>query len=514
MGYNAAADLLDRHLPVRADKCAYIDAEGAYSYGDLHQRAARAGNALRGLGLSPGDRVLLCMLDGIDLVAAFLGAMQAGLIPVPLNTLLQCDDYAYLLADSGARAAIVSPALLPTFALAITASRWNGVLLLSEHGGEHAGAKQLRALMQAASATPSVHLAREDDPAFWLYSSGSTGRPKGAVHLHQSLRVTADRYGSETLGVREDDVVFSAAKLFFAYGLGNALTFPLAVGATIVLLPGRATPEAVCDILVRHRATLFFGVPTLYAALIAHMGLPKRGTHNLRLCVSAGEALPAEIGRGWNESVGVEIVDGIGSTEMLHIFVSNRPGAARYGVTGKPVVGYEVRLVDEADADVEDGALGEMLVRGASAATHYWNNEEKTRATFQAGWVRTGDKFYRDPNGDYVHCGRNDDMLKIGGIWVSPMEVESALIAHEAVLEAAVIGVADGDGLIKTKAFVVLKPGYDGDDALARTLQDFVKARLPPYKYPRQVAFVASLPKTATGKIRRHVLRDQEQQAS
>lgn len=514
MGYNAAADLLDRHLPMRADKCAYIDAEGACSYGDLHQRAARAGNALRALGLSPGDRVLLCMLDGIDLVAAFLGAIQAGLIPVPLNTLLQSDDYAYLLADSGARAAVVSPPLLAAFAPAITASRWNGVLLLSERGGEHAGALQLRALMQAASAAPAVHLAEEDDPAFWLYSSGSTGRPKGAVHLHRSLMVTADRYGSETLGMREDDVIFSAAKLFFAYGLGNALTFPLAVGATIVLLPGRATPEAVCDILLRCRATLFFGVPTLYAALLAHAGLPNRGAHNLRLCVSAGEALPAEIGRDWNERVGVEIVDGIGSTEMLHIFVSNRPGGVRYGVTGKPVAGYDVRLVDEANADVEDGALGEMLVRGASAATHYWNNEEKTHATFQAGWVRTGDKFYRDPNGDYVHCGRNDDMLKIGGIWVSPVEVESTLIAHEAVLEAAVIGVADGDGLIKTKAFVVLKPGHNGDDVLARALQDFVKARLPPYKYPRQVAFVAGLPKTATGKIRRHVLRDQEQQAS
>lgn len=514
MQFNAATDLLGRNLPARADKLAYIDAEGAVTYAELAVRTDRAANALRGIGLIPGDRVLLCMLDSVDLVAAFLGAIKAGLIPVPLNTLLQPADYAYVLSDSAARAAIVSAPLLQTFAAAVAQANWNGRLLVGD-GVATAGVQlNFRALSSAAAPMADAHPTGASDPAFWLYSSGSTGRPKGTVHLQRSLAVTADAFGSGVMGLREDDTVYSAAKLFFAYGLGNAMTFPIAAGATTILFSGRATPEAVAEILTTHKATVFCGVPTLFASMLASSALPARDAHSLRQCVSAGEALPQEIGRSWVERMGTEIIDGIGSTEMLHIFVSNRPGSARYGVTGKPIPGYEVRLVDEQGLDAPDGEIGEMLVRGQSAASHYWNNPEKTRATFQDGWVRTGDKFRRDEHGDYIHCGRADDMLKIGGIWVSPVEVESALIAHESVLEAAVIGAPDGDNLIKTKAFVVLKPGVTQNPQLARTLQDFVKGRLAPYKYPRQIEFVDALPKTATGKIRRHVLRDQEQAAA
>jgi benzoate-CoA ligase len=507
--YNAAVDLIDRNLAAgRAARTVYIDEAGRYSYGELAERVDRCANALLSLGLEPAQRVVLALLDTIDFPACFLGAIKAGVVPIPANTLLQPADFAHMLADSRAPALVVSEALLPKLLEAAGLADWDGLIIVS--GGAELGRLKLDRLMADAASSAAAAQTRPDDTCFWLYSSGSTGRPKGTVHVQTSLIETARLFGQGVLGIGEGDLVYSAAKLFFAYGLGNALTFPMAVGASAVLVSGRPTPDVVAQVLRRHEPSLFCGVPTLYSALLASRDLPGRGEHALRLCTSAGEALPVDVGRAWTERTGVEIVDGIGSTEMLHIFVSNRPGAVRYGVTGQPVPGYRVRLVDESREEVMRGEIGEMEVSGPTAAARYWNNEDKTRSTFMGEWVRTGDKFRQDEAGDYVHCGRADDMLKVGGIWVSPMEVESALLGHPAVQEAAVIGVGDAAGLIKPKAFVVLKPGSAPAAELDQALKEHVKNRLAPYKYPRWIEFVDELPKTATGKIQRHILRSRE----
>ena len=503
--YNMAVELIEPNLAARPSKLAFIDPAGAYSYAEVAQRTNRCATAFRALGLQPGDRILLAMLDGINFVASFLGAIKAGFVPIPVNTLLTAQDYGYMLGDSGAKAAVVSALLLPTFDAAIAESGWTGELLPA--GVPGAGLTQA---MAEASPVAEAHPTRADQVAFWLYSSGSTGRPKGTLHRHSSALRTAELFAKGVFGLGESDVVYSVAKLFFAYGLGNALTFPMSVGATAVLLPDRATPETVSALLKQHGVTVFCGVPTLYAALLAHPGLPAGDEHRIRVCMSAGEALPEELGRAWSRRMGCEIVDGIGSTEMLHIYVSNRPDDVVYGTTGTPVPGYEVRLLDEDGREVPEGEIGELHVRGDTMALGYWNQPEKTAATFVDGWMKTGDKFRADEAGRLVHCGRADDMLKVGGIWVSPGEVENALLAHEAVLEAAVIGAPDAAGLVKTKAFVVLKPGHAPSDGLAQALQAFTKARLAPYKYPREIAFLTELPKTATGKIRRFVLRERE----
>lgn len=506
--YNAAVDLIGRNLDARPHKVAFIDDQGAYTFQEVADRADRVGAALLGLGLEPGARIILCAYDGIDFVASFLGAIKVGVVPIALNTLFTAADYAYILADSGAQAAIVSAALLPQFRDAIGESCWQGRLVVS---GEATGQElRLSDLCAAAATPPASHPSNADDIAFWLYSSGSTGRPKGAPHLHLSPVTAAELFARRTFGLRDDDVVFSAAKLFFAYGIGNALIFPMTVGATAVLFPGRVTPEVVGRLLEAHGVTVFCGVPTLYGALLASPFAPTKDASALRVCMSAGESLPEELGRAWGVRTGTEIVDGIGSTEMLHIFVSNRPGEVRYGCTGKPVPGYEIKLVDESGDEVGPGGLGELYVRGPTMTPYYWNQPEKTAATFADGWMKTGDKFEMDRDGFLSHRGRADDMLKVSGIWVSPAEVENALLAHEAVLEAAVIGVTDGSGLVKTKAFVITRPGHTPSDDLAAALKDFTKARLAPYKYPRAIEFVDALPKTATGKIRRHVLREQE----
>ncbi len=507
--YNAAADLIDRNLAAgRQAKTVFIDEAGRYSYGDLAERVDRFANALRTLEIEPEQRLVLALLDTIDFPTCFLGAIKAGVVPIPTNTLFQPADFAHILADSRARAMVVSDALLPKLVEAATIAGWTGLVIVAGSGG--GDRVMLDRVMEQANGLASTAPTRPDDTCFWLYSSGSTGQPKGTVHVQTSLMATARLFGQGVLEIAEADVVYSAAKLFFAYGLGNALTFPMSVGGSAVLLSGRPTPDAVNKVLRHAGPTLFCGVPTLYGALLAAPGLPAPGEHRLRLCTSAGEALPVDVGRAWTERTGAEIVDGIGSTEMLHIFVSNRPGAVRYGVTGKPVPGYKARLVDENRQEVPPGEVGEMEVSGPTSATHYWNNREKTRATFVGEWVRTGDKFRQDADGNYIHCGRADDMLKVGGIWVSPMEVESALIGHAAILEAAVIGLADGQGLVKPKAFVVLKPGEAETPDLIEALKAHVKARLAPYKYPRWIEVVAELPKTATGKIQRHVLRKRE----
>jgi benzoate-CoA ligase len=368
------------------------------------------------------------------------------------------------------------------------------------------------AVLTAAAATSFAPAETTcDDACFWLYSSGSTGAPKGTVHQHSSLIQTAELYAKPILGLREDDVVFSAAKLFFAYGLGNGLTFPLAVGATTVLMAERPTPAAVFARLRRHQPTIFYGVPTLYAALLASPDLPRRGELRMRRCTSAGEALPAEIGRRWTEHFGVEILDGLGSTEMLHIFLSNRPGEVRYGTSGMPVPGYDLKIVGDDGQPLPAGQVGELQISGPTAAMAYWNNREKTRNTFQGPWTRSGDKYSVDADGFYVYSGRSDDMLKVGGIYVSPIEVESALITHPAVLEAAVIGRADDEELVKPMAYVVLKAGQQESAALAEELRQHVKGQLAPYKYPRWIEFIGELPKTATGKIQRFKLRAKAQ---
>jgi benzoate-CoA ligase len=494
--YNAAVDLVSRNAG-RGDKIAYVDDSGSCTYAQLAERVDRAASVLLSMDLRREERIGIAMLDCADWVALFLGAIKVGVVPVAMNTLLTPKDYEYQLRDSRARALFVSEPLLKNF---------DGIDCPDlRHVVPHARFKELLSQSNSKIETaPTMH----DDMCFWLYSSGSTGSPKGTVHLHSHLIATAELYARPILGIRESDVVFSAAKLFFAYGLGNALTFPLAVGATTVLMAERPTPDAVFKRLVEKQPTIFYGVPTLYAALLASPNFPENSKLKLRVCVSAGEALPEGLGKRWTERTGVEILDGIGSTEMLHIFISNRPGEVRYGTTGKPVPGYEVRLVDDQGKVItRPGELGELQISGPTSAIMYWNQRGRTKDTFQGPWTRSGDKYSFDGQGYYTYGGRSDDMLKVSGIYVSPVEVEAALITHEAVLEAAVVGAEDEQKLVKPKAFVVLKPGQSGSDSLKNALQQHVKDKLAPYKYPRWIEFLGELPKTATGKIQRFKLR-------
>jgi len=501
--YNAAFDLLARNAR-HPNKLAYVDAVSGtqLTYGQLTEQCWRFANALRAQGFTPESRVMLCMLDTPQWVVAFLGCMLAGVVPIATNTLLTTKDFDYMLRDSRAQGLIVSSVLLPAFEPLIGhLDTLKTVIVAGGDAGPHLSLDQLIAQADAAH-----HCAEtcSDDVCFWLYSSGSTGSPKGTVHLHSHLIQTAELYGQGVLGIRESDVVYSAAKLFFAYGLGNALSFPMSVGATTVLLPARPTPQDVFGVLTRHQPTIFYGVPTLFAGLLASNDRPARQAINLRLCTSAGEALPAEIGKKWTAEYGCEILDGIGSTEMLHIFLSNRAGEVRYGTTGKAVPGYHLRIVGDDGTECADGEIGELQISGPTSALMYWNNREKTKHTFAGEWTRSGDKYTRDADGYYTYGGRSDDMLKVGGIYVSPFEVEASLMTHDAVLEAAVVGMADTDGLIKPKAYVVLKPGHAvNEDAL----KQHVKSQLAPYKYPRWMEFVNELPKTATGKIQRFKLR-------
>ena len=506
--FNFAAHLLALNTG-RAGKVALVDDVGSVSYGELERQVRALASSLMTLGLQREERVLLVMQDSSDWVVSFLGALYAGVVPVAVNTLLTAQDYAYMLEHSRARAVLVSGALLPTLeqAMALAPHEVRAVLV-SRPAGDLSGLAQDMAPLLRASPMTECAATLADEPAFWLYSSGSTGKPKGTVHTQGNLYWTAELYGRRVLELRESDVVFSAAKLFFAYGLGNALSFPLSVGATVVLMAERPTPQATFLRMTRHQPTVFFGAPTGYGGMLAHPELPARQAVSLRLCSSAGEALPRDIGERWTAHFGCEIIDGIGSTEMLHIFLSNRPGDVRYGTTGKPVPGYEVQLRNE-DGSVISGhnEIGDLFIQGPSSALMYWNQREKSRDTFQGPWTKSGDKYTRDIDGYYTYAGRNDDMLKVSGIYVSPFEVEATLVQHPAVLEAAVIGKEDADGLTKTKAFIVLKPGQHLSE---EEVKAFVKERLAPYKYPRFIEFVHELPKTATGKIQRFRLRELE----
>ena len=496
----------------RPAKPAFIDDLGTLSYGTLEQRVRRVASALRALGLKREERVLLLMHDCNDWPVAFLGAMHAGVVPVAVNTLLTADDYAYMLEHSRAQAAFVSGALLPALAAAMVRSdhELQQVIVSRPIAPLHPDELDFEAFVQSAAEAAKPAPTGPDDAGFWLYSSGSTGRPKGTVHSHANPYWTVELYGKAVLGLTESDICFSAAKLFFAYGLGNALTFPMGVGATTLLMAERPTPDAVFKRWTEQRPTVFYGAPTGYAGMLASPALPARERVALRLASSAGEALPADIGERFRKHFGVDIVDGIGSTEMLHIFLSNRPDRVRYGTTGWPVPGYEIALRGDDGLPVADGEPGDLYIHGPSSAMMYWGNRAKTRDTFQGGWTKSGDKYMRNADGSYTYAGRTDDMLKVSGIYVSPFEVEATLVQHPAVLEAAVIGTPDAEGLTKTKAFVVLKAGETVGEA---ELKAFVKDRLAPYKYPRLIEFVPDLPKTATGKIQRYKLRESESKA-
>ena len=501
----------------RPDKVAYVDDYGTLSYGALAQRVKSMAAGLRQLGIRREERVLLLMHDCADWPVSFLGAIYAGLVPVAVNTLLTADDYAYMLEHARAQAVLVSGALLPVLTAALTKADHAVTKVIVSHpvAPLHPSEVELEHFIAHHAPQEKPAQTRADEAGFWLYSSGSTGRPKGTVHSHGNPYWTAELYGKGVLALQENDVCFSAAKLFFAYGLGNALTFPMSVGATTILMAERPTPDATFKRwlggIADTRPTVFFGAPTGFAGMLAHPQLPSRDAVTLRLVSSAGEALPAELGERFHAHFGVHIVDGIGSTEMLHIFLSNLPKRVRYGTTGWPVPGYRVELRGDDGLAVPDGEPGDLYIHGPSAAMLYWGNREKTRETFQGGWTKSGDKYVRNDDGSYTYGGRSDDMLKVSGIYVSPFEVEATLIQHSAVLEAAVIGVPDAEGLTKTKAFVVLK---EGGVVTAEELKAFVKDKLAPYKYPRQIEFVSDLPKTATGKIQRFKLRAQEATAA
>ncbi len=496
----------------RGEKLAYIDDRGTLSYADLDVRVRKLAQALLDAGIRREERVLLLMHDCNEWPVAFLGAIYAGIVPVAVNTLLTADDYVYMLRHSRARAALVSNALLGPLREAMNSAPSNisSVFVAAADGQLQAGEQDLEAVLRQSAPLAEAADTSADDIGFWLYSSGSTGNPKGTVHTQANPYWTSRNYGQGVMGITEHDICFSAAKLFFAYGLGNALSFPLSVGATSVLLAGRPTPDLIYQRLMEHQPTIFFGAPTGYVAMLAAADIPPREKLGLRLAVSAGEALPAELAQRFTDQFGVNVIDGIGSTEMLHIYISNRPGAVRYGSSGTPVPGYDIELRGDDGEVVADGEIGDLYVKGPSAALMYWNNRDKSLDTFQGEWTKSGDKYVRNEDGSYTCSGRSDDMLKVSGMYVSPFEVEATLAQHPAVLESAVIGKLDDEGLIKSKAFVVLGEGQQaGEDEL----KAFVKERLAPYKYPRYIEFVEELPKTATGKIQRFRLRASEEGA-
>ena len=513
--FNTATAFLDRNLNEgRGEKTAiYYDGK-PYSYAQVAEMANRVGNGLLDLGLDLEQRVALLLFDSPQFAAAFFGAMKIGAVPIPLNTAMRPADYVYMLNDSRARVLLVSTAIWKSMGHILPDLKYlrHVVVVGLEESGERATSTlhDFEQWTQRASSTLQAAETSKDDSAFWLYSSGSTGFPKGCVHLQHDMTFCTEYYAKPVLGIREDDITFSAAKLYFAYGLGNNLYFPFGVGASAVHYAGRPVAEDLFKVVQKYRPTIFYGVPTLYAAMLALPDAEKRfDFSSVRVCVSAGESLPGDILRRWQEKFHVDILDGIGSTEILHIFISNRQGDIRPGSTGKLVPGYEARIADEQGQDVPQGEIGNLLIRGDSITAAYWNKHEKTKDTINGHWIHTGDKYYQDEDGYFWYCGRSDDMLKVSGQWVSPVEVESALIGHPAVLECAVVGDMDADELVKPRAYVVLKDGFEPTMLLAEELKIYVKTRLLPHKYPRWIDFVAELPKTATGKIQRFKLRGQ-----
>lgn len=516
--FNATDYFVDRNVRQgRGHKVAVYTEHKNYTYNDIEKMVNKTANAFRELGVRVDDRIIILMQDVPQFYAVFWGAIKIGAVPIPVNTMLTPEDYEYYLNDSRARVLVLSEQLIPV----ITGIKGDllylrDMIVISETEGAHIPFRQK---YRHAPETIKTEFTTRDDVCFWLYSSGSTGSPKGAIHSQYDMVVASQSYAQGVLGITENDILFSAARLFFSYGLGNGNYFPMSVGASAVLSSRAPTPEGVFKYMEKFRPTVFFGVPTLYGQMLEYKEKQDRemGTkpdpnanHELssvRICVSAGEALPTDIYDRWKARFGIDILDGIGSTEMLHIFISNRPGDIRPGSTGKPVPGYELKLVDDEGQEVPRGEIGTLLVDGGSAAQQYWRKREKTRLTMQGEWINTGDKYYVDEDGYYWCAGRGDDMLKVGGIWVSPVEVENCLGHHQAVREVAVVGAKDEKDLVKPKAFVVLRDGFTASDELAQELKDWVLSRLAKFKYPRWIEFVPDLPKSATGKIQRFKLR-------
>ncbi|MAF48104.1 MAG: benzoate--CoA ligase [Rhodospirillaceae bacterium] len=501
--FNCASVFIDRHPEEgRAEKAAIRTVDESVSYGQLAERVNRCGNALRDLGIAPGERALLVVKDSPEFFYLVWGAIKAGIVPVALNTLLRDSDYQFMIEDSECAAIFFSPEYAANVESAAGLSRPSPRQVIATTG---AGA--LADLMQAASPELASHPARADDDCLWLYSSGSTGKPKGVVHAHKDSVIVAQLFAAETQGIVEDDVIFSAAKLFFSYGFGNAMLFPLWLGATAVLSDQVPTPEMTFEIIERFRPTVYFGVPTLYARQLAEIDQLHPDLSSIRLAVSAGEPLPPALYRGWIEKTGTPILDGIGSTEVHHIFISNTPTDHQPGSAGRPVPGYQVMLTGDDGLPVETGEVGTLKCRGESIARYYWKNPERTAETIEDGWINTGDMMRQDEDGRFIYCGRADDMMKVGGIWCSPAEIEARLVEHPSVLEAAVVARQDSAGLVKPEAYVVLKDQDQIEDQLDQVLTEYCKSGLARYKYPRWVNFVETLPKTATGKIQRFKLR-------
>ncbi len=505
--FNAAAFFVDRHLAEgRAGRIAFRYRGHRITYAELAERVNRFGNALLDLGVEIENRVLLALPDCPEFAEVFWGAIKIGAVPVPVNPWLKGSDYAFLLEDSRAKAVVAAAEAAAQ--IAPVRDQCRSLRHLVVVGERPANSLDYEELLARASASLEPAGTTRDDVALWGYTSGSTGKPKAAVHLQQDLLYAADLVGCQIFGIGASDVTFSASKLFFAYGLGNSLYFPARVGAASVLVSERVEPERAFEMIAAEHPTVFFAVATLYARMLQVEGAERRyDLSSLRLCVSSGEALPTAVFHAWKSRFGHELLDVVGSTEALHDFIANRPGQVRPGASGRVIPGFEARLVDDRGNPVMTGSAGHLLIKAPTAAPYYWKRPAQTRATMLGEWLRTGDMFYQDSDGYFYFCGRSDDMLKVGGMWVSPIEVEGALVEHPAVLEAAVIGRPDADGLTKPQAFVVLKPGFSPSDELTREIRESVKQRLAGYKAPRWVEFVPDLPKTPTGKVQRFRLR-------
>jgi benzoate-CoA ligase family protein len=509
--FNVAAHFLDAPAALYPERIAIAGEPRELNYGELAALANRAGNRLRAQGVSRGDRVLIVLPDSAEFIAAFFGAAKIGAVAVPVNPFARSSDYIHYLENSEPRAAIIHSEALAEFLPASSVLPQAPIVLVSDDKTNPGGVSCAK--WNEWIATASEQLAAADtsprDPAFMLYTSGSGGAPKAAVHRHADMLVTSRGFARGVLDLREEDVTFSVSKLFFAYGLGNGMYFPLSAGARTVLNPERTKVDRVIELVKKRRPTIFFAVPTFYAAILREAEDKNCAADfsSVRQCVSAGETLPAEIFSAWKRRFGREILDGIGSTEMLHMFISSRPGKCKPGSCGFPVPGYEVKIVDDSGESVRDGEIGNLWVRGESAFAEYWRIPELTARTKRGDWVVTGDKFFCDSDGYYHYCGRTDDMLKVAGMWVSPMEVENALLGHPHIAEAAVVGATDERGLSYSVAHVVLRGNVQGSEKLAAEICEHVRARLVSYKVPREVQFCNELPKTVTGKIQRFKLR-------